>query len=892
MPETTQQEYHPFANTTDTNFNSLPNLNTTMVEDSSFHQPILNTDQIIHNSYADFLEYTIRRGKLLLHSSLAFGRACPNLSFTRTPDFNNIILLIIKNNMLTNYELHCLKSVSSGINKLIDAWKLATTVPIDISSIKEPTVPRSQLTQQMMLLALHCDLSVPLILSVLRGEYTADYRDTSSIIRILQYHNCPEEIVNEVERIYTIGAPANFRAQSTQENFNAYLSYNNHKSAVIKPDIIGKLINKEVDRAYAITFPSWLAPFMNNIHLSPIGLIEKKDKNPRLIVDHSFDNPIKGLHDPKRICPVNKFHWITTEIKLAYGTAFINHLTRIYNLRITYPNQIIFLFDDDIVAAFRHSKYNLFVAGAFSFIANDLLVIPPAQTFGSTTSPSNYEALAQARAWLSTAFSCDAFSHLQVTYKEYLTKILWDTSKHTSPKAITAKCIACDINKGVLINDTPTNTSHFPYVDDTLICDIKGRIEQSMAASLDSGFTIFGAWNDAARPCAISLEKLFQTMCSPIRTQLGIVVNTNHMTISLPQTKIQKLAHLLKPFHDNRHRMSLIEGAELLGNLDHIGGVIPWFRHIYVGIRESFNSILHNANINVHNSAEYIDAVKAIDQYHGDERLNYLRFVAKQKYKILYHSGEANKKLNISIPFRNDINLISTLATDEELWITPIPHLIPREHPFTAHCDSCQQGAGGYSESLGFLWYIQWPKKNYMIEEMLNDDTHINIYEYLSILITYSIASSIVESQPSITSETYPTINIFSDNSSAVAWSKKGISSSNPIAKQIGRLACSLQLNNNLGLHVSHIEGERNVVADCISRLFTNVPFTDTLFCEKLQSITQEHPILKACKHYHPPPKILSTVMLLLSDKSDRLTIRWQKIEGRLTPVSNSTSTG
>ena len=40
------------------------------------------------------------------------------------------------------------------------------------------------------------------------------------------------------------------------------------------------------------------------------------------------------------------------------------------------------------------------------------------------------------------------------------------------------------------------------------------------------------------------------------------------------------------------------------------------------------------------------------------------------------------------------------------LWDTPIAHIIPRIPTTTAFGDSCLEGAGGYSISLGFWWHI------------------------------------------------------------------------------------------------------------------------------------------------------------------------------------------
>ena len=41
------------------------------------------------------------------------------------------------------------------------------------------------------------------------------------------------------------------------------------------------------------------------------------------------------------------------EPEIKYGTTFLRHLQRIWNLRISYPNRDLYLWDDDIAGAFR-----------------------------------------------------------------------------------------------------------------------------------------------------------------------------------------------------------------------------------------------------------------------------------------------------------------------------------------------------------------------------------------------------------------------------------------------------------------------------------------------------------------------------------------------------------
>jgi len=574
------------------------------------------------STYADYLKSVIAKGKLALFNKSSFGRAYriqardttgkhetgPCLSFTRYPTLHNIILHLYHNDFLQPTDWLNISLLNKGFLNLILTYKDFKYHPQDITVLTSTSISptlRYNLQHALLYLALECCLDVPLLLSCLRGEYTGEYRDPISIINTLLYHNCPIDIVNDVQRVFTIGAPASFSAESSADNFQSYLLYGNHLSATRNPEIVEKSIEKEINNAYGIPLPSWLAPFIPNIHLSPLGLLLREGKKPRLIIDHSFEptpsntTSLIPTHSHTSSISVNRMHWITTELPLLYGNTMIRHLTRIYNLRISYPTEILYLFDDDIAAAFRHVKYNLFVAGAFSYVANDTLIIPTSQTFGSNSSPSNFECLAQARAWLSQSMPLSTQWHLLDKHKRYLDMVMWGHPKDTDPRCIKTTCIKDDLNLGVL---------------------------------------------------------------------------------------------------------------------------------------------------------------------------------------------------------------------------------------------------------------------------------------------TYSIARCVLRDNPTLAPDTYPTILIHSDNTSACSWATKTVASNNSITKHVTRLACALQINARLGLHVQYIEGGQNIVADAISRLPVLTPFCPLIFKSQLTEVVQAHPCLKNCTDYQLPPNLLSLITALLSPTAEELMIKWKKQGRQLIP--------
>jgi hypothetical protein len=105
--------------------------------------------------------------------------------------------------------------------------------------------------------------------------------------------------------------------------------------------------------------------------------------------------------------PINDMQRADLSPDIVFGTAFLKHLIRIWNLRISYPFEDIYIWDDDVAGAYRIPKYHPAVASAFAFAIMKLLFLPTGGTFGSTTSPPEYEAFARARAFLAEYFSRD-----------------------------------------------------------------------------------------------------------------------------------------------------------------------------------------------------------------------------------------------------------------------------------------------------------------------------------------------------------------------------------------------------------------------------------------------------------------------------------------------------
>ena len=143
---------------------------------------------------------------------------------------------------------------------------------------------------------------------------------------------------------------------------------------------------------------------MKHIHVTPQGLISKPGKNDRLIWDGSF------IPEWDSTC-INMMLDGKTEPQVMYGDALQRHINRIWNSRINFPDEELYLFDDDVKGAFRHSKYHPDVAGAFSFLISKYLLVSIGQIFGSLVSPSLELGLASLLLYLSVVICYLSIKH-------------------------------------------------------------------------------------------------------------------------------------------------------------------------------------------------------------------------------------------------------------------------------------------------------------------------------------------------------------------------------------------------------------------------------------------------------------------------------------------------
>ena len=145
-------------------------------------------------------------------------------------------------------------------------------------------------------------------------------------------------------------------------------------------------------------------------------------------------------------------------------------------------------------------------------LLHQIFIIPLGGTFGSITSPSNFEPIARARTHLAE-FLSDRRDLLE-KYKHIIDKVQFSDPPNTDTKFTQA--VSDKFHKGVT---NLKKTKYNMFVDDSLFAQIREVIPHAMAASIESLYIVLSHAEVKIRQDALSLDKYFEWVCSYKRLQ-------------------------------------------------------------------------------------------------------------------------------------------------------------------------------------------------------------------------------------------------------------------------------------------------------------------------------------------------------------------------------------
>ena len=199
------------------------------------------------------------------------------------------------------------------------------------------------------------------------GPHIGAHRDLTAIRRQLQAGVEPA-LLDQVIHQFEYGAPQQVHGYSSNNNSMKYFCYGNHSSCNTHSKKFWEIMLKDSRHDNFLLLDNNLLMFIPHLHLTPQGLVDvdNKWKLDRLVFDSTFR--------PEIWCDVIN-DWVdkTIEGQVYFPGSFIRLLISIWNMRITYPNEPIYIGDDDVKNAFCLIKINPAVAGMHGFVSNGLL---------------------------------------------------------------------------------------------------------------------------------------------------------------------------------------------------------------------------------------------------------------------------------------------------------------------------------------------------------------------------------------------------------------------------------------------------------------------------------------------------------------------------------------
>jgi hypothetical protein len=252
------------------------------------------------------------------------------------------------------------------------------------------------------------------------------------------------------------------------------------------------------------------------------------------------------------------------------------------------------------------------------------------------------------------------------------------------PSAKLTPALSCTINHGIMDDagkrrDLPAHI----YIDNALMLALNtDHMKMVLAATIKAIFIVMGKPDVAVRRCPLAMDKWLELAIGPKQTMLGLIIDTNRLTVSIPPKYLQEVLKLLNStWHPNQRHFKVSENQKLTGKLARLAEGANWVFHLLSYLYSSIAYALSkNKRLPTESSAEFQNILLAIQTNAFvtpcKDLARHSSFAMKHAEKLTHH---ASYQYNINRTMRYKIEFFcNKLKPDSGIkWETPIAHLIP-----------------------------------------------------------------------------------------------------------------------------------------------------------------------------------------------------------------------
>lgn len=734
---------------------------------------------------------------------------------------------------------------------------------------------------------LHFNGSVADLVRWIGGPHVGAHRDHLGILQRLETSNVDDQVIHDLRRIFVDGIPAVCNVSSTEENFAAFYRYGNHSTVDEEPEKTLKALVKDNRKGFTLLFDPRATLFMLHCHVTPQGVVDLNTpyKNPRPIFDSSFR--------PYSWCfAINDWTTKDTEPELTFAGAELGFMVWLYNLRITYPSEEIYIADDDVSGAFRLMKYHPNLTAMHTSLQSGYCVVNTGGTFGDNTSPSNFDPIGMARRQLSWYL----WKHdpaVKEKVKSYLPPLQLAASPSESEVESFCPADADKINTGVLDSDgarvAPPLHMH---VDDALYADVSGFIFHTIYTSVAALFGILG-YPTIQAPSTLSLDK-FEAWYNHERKLVGRRFNSRTLSVGLlPYKRDQLLALLLEWLA--KSTFDLLEVAHLLGVIENHTKYARWARCWYFSFQNSVRRALlvrYQIIARRYNrqGREYV-ILRELPS-HLKERM--FSIIAREKAQLIWTTRQ---RFSVDLTMRASLGHLTAYLRDaENPWETPLGMIIPREPHFWSRGDASLTGGGAYCPRLRFWFEVVWSPSTRAGTKFKDQSApgavHINALEFIVVILQLAaihvrLDTMSQEDQAFCFPEGRPDIPVWlgeTDNTVSLSWENRATART---SQGQGLVSVYAELLRTTRVHTrcQHLAGVLNVVADDISRNDFSLSFPD-----RAAKLFRIHPSVASLDFFLPSPELIQLLTLRLSSKLNPVPCVLPAVLGQFVPAGSTIS--